>query len=66
MSHDIYTKIWTLDIDKIKPEVLEGFESGLVELRRGVAYWSKMSGKNGIVQHIRSLNQSKWHKMLLH
>ena len=52
MSHDIYTKIWTLDIDKIKPEVLEGFESGLVELRRGVAYWSKMSGKNGIVQHI--------------
>ncbi len=49
---DIYTRVWTVDIVNIKPQVLEGYENGSIVIRRGVAYWSKKSGNNGIVQHI--------------
>ncbi len=44
--------IFAFDWDKVYPEVLEGLKSGKITLRDGVAYWTEIARKSGIVQHM--------------
>jgi len=44
--------VFTFDWIKVYPEVLAGLQDGTVCLRDGVAYWTKLAEKSGIVQHI--------------
>ncbi|MGR6780359.1 hypothetical protein [Moritella viscosa] len=44
--------IFTFDWDKVYPEVIEGLQSGKITLRDGVAYWTELAKKSGIVQHM--------------
>lgn len=44
--------IFTFDWEKVYPEVLEGLQSGKITLRDGVAYWTELADKSGIVQHM--------------
>jgi len=44
--------IFTFDVSKIYPHVLEGIKNGKITLRDGVAYWTTLSGKSGIAQHL--------------
>ncbi|TOF29204.1 hypothetical protein CGJ28_24100, partial [Vibrio parahaemolyticus] len=44
--------IFTFDWEKVYPEVLEGLQNGKITLRDGVAYWTELAEKSGIVQHM--------------
>ena len=44
--------IFTFDWEKVYPEVLEGLQNGKITLRDGVAYWTELGDKSGIVQHM--------------
>ncbi|MEZ9819675.1 hypothetical protein AB4238_03465 [Shewanella sp. 10N.286.45.A1] len=44
--------IFTFDWIKVYPKVLEGLKSGKITLRDGVAYWTELADKSGIVQHM--------------
>lgn len=49
---DLLGKVWTLDPNSIKPELLEALEKGQAAVYDGVAYWAKGSGKTGVIQHL--------------
>lgn len=51
-NHNIYTKIWILDTDNLKQEVINGLNNGMVNVYDGVVYWAKQSGNKGIIQHL--------------
>ena len=44
--------IFTFDWIKVYPDVMEALQNGKAILRDGVAYWSDISGKSGIAQHM--------------
>ncbi len=52
-----FEAIFVVDWSKVKDEVIAGLASGDISIRRGLAYWSSASGKNGIVQHLPFLEQ---------
>jgi len=47
-----FDKIFVIDWSKVTSEVIAGLASGDITIRRGLAYWSASSGKNGIAQHL--------------
>lgn len=48
----ILNKIWVVDFNNVKPEVINGLNNGTANLYDGVVYWAKKSGNNGIIQHL--------------
>ncbi|RYU47761.1 hypothetical protein [Aliivibrio finisterrensis] len=44
--------VFTFDWDNVYSIVKKGLEDGSITIRDSVAYWSKGSGKSGIVQHM--------------
>lgn len=48
----IRNKVWTVDFDNVKPEVINGLNNGTANIYDGVVYWAKNSGNNGIIQHL--------------
>jgi hypothetical protein len=49
---DLLDKVWTLDPNSIKPELIEALQKGQAAIYDGVAYWAKGSGKTGVIQHL--------------
>ncbi len=45
-------KVWIVDFENIKPEVIHGLNNGTANIYDGVVYWAKNSGNNGIIQHL--------------
>lgn len=48
----ILNKVWVVDFNNVKPEVINGLNNGTANLYDGVVYWAKKSGNNGIIQHL--------------
>lgn len=49
---DLLDKVWILDPNSIKPELIEALQKGQAAIYDGVAYWAKGSGKTGVIQHL--------------
>lgn len=49
---DLLDKVWILDPNSIKPELIDALQKGQAAIYDGVAYWAKGSGKTGVIQHL--------------
>lgn len=51
-AYDMLEKIWILDESKFYKTLVGALTEGKAVIHDGVAYWSKGSGKTGVIQHL--------------